>query len=151
MKKILFTLILILSCQMVCAQEASSMFNQYKTAKNVEYMNIPISEAVNEPGETMQKLAEQLETVEMLNLGECRKSVRKRFERNISKLTSKGYIEYTRIKDGDDLVLVLMKQGGDFVDEIIILIKDSDDCMALLVKGHINKEDIGDLIRMVGK
>lgn len=151
MNKFLFTLILVLSCQMVSAQGASSVFDQYKTAKNVEYMKVPRPATVRAQSDIMRKLAKQVDAVEILTLDECKSSVRKGFVRKISKLTSKGYKEYSRVKEGSDLVLVLMKPEGDFTDEIVVLMNDSDDCMAVLMKGHIKTEDIGALVRVVGK
>lgn len=152
MKKILLSMALALSCQWAMAQQAQSLFNDYKTQKHVEYVSVPkvmlgIAAAKVKNGD-VQALLQQVRSVKVLRLDDCRKGVRKKFAKKLTQLPDKGYEEYTRMKRGRDNLLVLVKQTDSHISEIVVLNNDRDNCMAALVTGHINREDVEAVVGM---
>lgn len=154
MKKIMFTLMLAVACQFAAAQEAVSIFNDFKNQKKAEYVSIPkvmmSLASLKVKDSNVQSLLQQIRSAKVLTLDDCSKSVRRKFAKRITELTSKGYEEYTRVKDDGDNVLILAKQSEHQVSEIVALITDHDDCMGILVTGNINREDIEAIVSMVG-
>ena len=153
MKKILFTLLLVLVCQMVSAQTATSVFNEFRNEKKSEYVSVPrammtIAAARVKDG-NIQALLKEVKSAKILTLDECRKGVRKDFVKKISALTSNGYEEYTRMKDKKDNTLILAKKEGQYISEIVALMSDENDCSGILITGQINPEDIEAVVGMV--
>jgi hypothetical protein len=154
MKKLLFVMMFMLTCQATSAQEALELIHKYRVENKAEYLSVPhvlVSiAAMKAKDERSRKLLRQVRSVKVLSLEDCSPDVRKNFVQGMSELTSKGYEEYIRVKDEGDTVLVLMKENGRHVGEIVILTTDEEDCVALLVSGKINRADIGNIINVVG-
>lgn len=153
MKKILMAFLLMLTCQMALAQQALSVFNEYKTRKHADYLSVPhvlLSAAALKMKEgNAQALLQQVGSVKVLRLDGCRKGVRKKFAKKVIGLTSEGYEEYTRVKDDARNVLILVKQTDRFITEVVVLSSNDNTCSSLLVTGNINREDVEAVVDMV--
>ena len=153
MKKILFTLMLLVTAQWACAQTALSIMNEYRNEKKAEYVNVPRAMmsiiAGKVKNDRAQHVLRDVREVKMLTLDDCRKKVRRSFTKKMMELSNKGYEEYTRMKTGDDNILVLVKQGDQYINEIVVLMNDDDDCSAIYVNGNINRSDIGAVVSAV--
>jgi len=146
MKKLFMALMLLLACQGMAAQQAQTVFNEYKTHKKASYYVVPktmlgIAGAGLKRG-TAKELLNQLEAARVLSLDDCRRGVRRRFAKQVSALAGKGYEEYGRLKQGDDNILVLIKQTDRYIGEMVVLVTDEDDCMGVLLTGQLNREDV---------
>lgn len=153
MKKILFTLVLMLMAQLSFAQTAKDVFNDYKDQKKAEYVSVPRAMlklgAAAVKNNNTQALLDEIHSAKILTLDNCKKRVRKNFANAISNLSKKDYDEYTRMKDDGQNILILVKKHEDLIAEIVALINDDDDCVGILVTGDINPEDIEAVVRMV--
>ncbi|MBM6992143.1 MAG: DUF4252 domain-containing protein [Prevotella sp.] len=152
MKKLLFTLMLMLTCQLTFGQTAKSIFDDYKNEKHAQFVSVPrimMSIAANKVGDNnMQAVMKEVKSVKVLTLDDCRKSTRKGFVKKITALSGRGYEEFTRVKDNKDNVLVLAKQGDRYIEEIVVLVSDDNDCVGIYITGEINPEDIDAVVSM---
>lgn len=153
-KKILLGLLLLLTCQMAFCQSASSVFNDFRDKKHAEYVTVPklvmsIAAAKVKDG-NVAALLKEVDDVKVLKLSDCSKSVRKKFVKNVTALSSNGYDNFTGIKSGSEKdMTILVKQSGESIKEVVALVQNSSTCMGILISGDINAEDIAAIIGMV--
>lgn len=155
MKKILFTLLLMVTCQMAFCQSASSVFNDFSDKKHAEYVTVPrlvmsIAAAKVKDG-NVSALLKEVNEAKILTLSNCSKSVRKKFAKNITALSGKGYSEFTGMKTGGKTegMTILTKEKGDTIKEIVALQSSDNSCVGILISGDINSEDVAAIIGMV--
>ena len=154
MKKILFTLILLLTCQLAFCQSASSVFNEYRDKKQAEYVSVPklmmtIAGAKVKDG-NVAALLKEVDEVKMLTLTDCSSSIRKKFVKKIVALSDDGYSEFTGLKKGKaEGMNILVKQKGDTIQEVVAVSAGDNSCVGILITGDINAEDVAAIIGMV--
>ena len=154
MKKILFTLLLLVSCQMAFCQSASSVFNDFRDKKKVEFVTVPklllTVGAAKVKDSNVAALMKEVDEVKVITLNDCRKSIKKKFAKQITALSGNGYSDYTGYKGGKvkDMT-ILVKQSGQNIQEIVGLVRNSSKCMGILVSGNINSEDVAAILGVV--
>ena len=154
MKKILFTLILLLTCQLAFCQSASSVFNEYRDKKHAEYVSVPklmmtIAAAKVKDG-NVAALLKEVDEAKVLTLTDCSSSVRKKFVKKIAALSDDGYSEFTGLKKGNaEGMNILVKQKGDTIQEVVAVSAGDNSCVGILITGDINAEDVAAIIGMV--
>lgn len=154
MKKILFTLLLMLTCQMAFCQKANSVFNDFRDKKHAECVSVPklmltIAAAKMKDGD-VNALLKEVDEVKILKLTDCSGSVRRKFVKKIKALDGDGYSEFTGMKKGkSEGMSILVKQKGDTIKEIVALSSGSDSCVGILLTGNVNAEDVAALIGIV--
>lgn len=152
MKKILFTLLLMLTCQMAFCQKANSVFNDFRDKKHAECVSVPklmltIAAAKMKDG-NVNALLKEVDEVKILKLTDCSGSVRRKFVKKIKALD--GYSEFTGMKKGkSEGMSILVKQKGDTIKEIVALSSGSNSCVGILLTGNVNAEDVAALIGIV--
>ena len=146
MKKLLFTFILLLTCQWVSAQEAASLFRDFQDKKHAEYVSAPrlvmnIVASKMKVG-NMQALMNEIYSARVLTLNQCRRGIRKKFARKFVELSKTGYEEFSGFKQDNDNISVMARKGADnMIKEAVVLISSKTDCIGILVTGNINPED----------
>lgn len=152
MKKLLFTLTLMLACQLVFGQEARNVFDRYKNKREARYVSVPRAMTSAMAGKmkdnNVQEVMRDVKSVQVLRLNDCRRSVRRGFAKRVARLSSKGYQELTRMKGRRDDLLVLARQGGRYVEEVVLLVSNRRDCMGILVTGEIDPKDVEAVVSM---
>ena len=154
MKKILFTLLLMLTCQMAFCQKANSVFNYFRDKKHAECVSVPklmltIAAAKMKDG-NVNALLKQVDEVKILKLTDCSGRVRRKFVKKIKALDGDGYSEFTGMKKGkSEGMSILVKQKDNTIKEIVALSSGSDSCVGILLTGNINAEDVAALIGIV--
>ena len=154
MKKVLFTLLLMLTCQMAFCQSASSVFNDFRDKKHAEYVTVPkllmtVAAAKVKDG-NVSALLKEVDEAKVLTLNDCSKSVRKKFVKQISALSNDGYSEFTGVKKGKaNGMTILTKEKGETIEEIVALSSSDNTCIGILITGEINSEDVAAIIGMV--
>ena len=87
MKKVLFSLLLLLSCQLAFSQSASALFNDYKQERKATYVSVPRAMMSIAAGKlkdgNVQALLQQVQSARVLTLSDCRKGVRKKFAQDV--------------------------------------------------------------------
>lgn len=154
-KKVILGLLLLLTCQTAFCQSASSVFNDFRDKKHAEYVTVPrllmsVAAAKVKDG-NVAALLKEVKEAKILTLTDCSKSVRKKFVKNITALSGKGYSEFTGMKTGGkaDGMSVLTKEKGDTIEEIVALSSSDNSCVGILITGEINSEDVAAIIGMV--
>lgn len=154
MKKILFTLLLLLTCQLAFCQSASSVFNDFRDKKHAEYVSVPkllmsVGAAKVKDG-NVAALLNEVNAAKILTLNDCSKSVRRKFAKKITELSDNGYDDFTGYKGGKDKnTTILVKQSGQTIQEIVALVQNTNTCVGILITGEINAEDVAAIIGMV--
>ncbi len=154
MKKLLFTLLLTLTCQMAFCQQAGSLFSEYKDKKHAECVSVPklmlsLAAAKMKDG-NINALLKEVDEIKILKLTDCSGSVKKKFVKKIKALDDDGYSEFTGLKKGkSEGVSILVKQKGDIIKEVVALSSGDNSCVGILLTGEINAEDIAALIGIV--
>ncbi len=150
MKKLLLSLMLALVCQLSMAQTAKSVFDEYKSKNNVAYVSVPSAliqiGAAKIKDERAKEVVGQVKSARMLNLDDCKKSVRKKFVKAIEKLRKQGYDEATNMKNSSDNILILTKGNSSTLEEVVILINNNPDVTAILFTGNISVDAISSLV-----
>lgn len=154
MKKVLFTLLLMLTCQMAFCQSASSVFNEFRDKKRAECVSVPklmltIAAAKMKDG-NVNALLKEVDEVRVLTLTGCSGSVKKKFVKKIKALDGDGYSEFTGMKKGkSEGMSILVKQKGDTIKELVAVSSGTNTCVGILFTGNINSEDVAALIGIV--
>ena len=154
MKKTLFTLVLLLTCQLAFCQSASSVFNEYRDKKHAEYVSVPklmltIAAAKVKDG-NVAALLKEVDEAKVLTLSDCSGSVRKKFVKKIAALSDDGYSEFTGLTKGKtEGMNILVKQKGDTIQEVVAVSAGDNSCVGILITGTINAEDVAAIIGMV--
>lgn len=154
MKKVLFTLLLMLTCQMALCQSASSVFNEFRDKKHAECVTVPklmltIAAAKMKDG-NVTALLKEVDEVKLLKLTDCSGSVKKKFAKKVRALEDDGYSEFTGMKKGkSEGMTILVRQKGNTIKEVVALSSGSSSCVGILLTGDINAEDVAALIGIV--
>lgn len=154
MKKILFTLLLMLTCQMAFCQKANSVFNDFRDKKHAECVSVPklmltIAAAKMKDG-NVNALLKQVDEVKILKLTDCSGRVRRKFVKKIKALDGDGYSEFTGMKKGkSEGMSILVKQKDNTIKEVVAVTSGSNTCVGILLTGDINAEDVAALIGIV--
>ena len=150
-KKILFSLLLLFSCQLVFSQSAPELFSNYSQERKATYMSLPramMSVAASKLSDSnVQAVLQEINSAKILKLDDCKKSVRKKFIKKIKQLPKYGYEEFTRVSGNSDM-LIMVKQSASNISEIVMAYNNGSTCTGILVTGNINPEDIDAIIRM---
>lgn len=146
MKKLLIGFFLLLTCQWVLAQNATTIFRNFQDKKHAEYVSAPrlvmgIIASKLKVG-NLQAVLSDIHSAKVLTLNQCSRCTRKRFAKKISKLSKKGYEEFSGFKQDDNNISVMAKKGFDnMIKEAVLLISSKNNCIGILITGNINPED----------
>lgn len=152
MKKYVFTLlIMLLGCQASPAQNAATLFDEFRREKNAEYVSVsPFLMFIgkmfcNYDGEG-KEIASKIHSAKVLDLDGCPPETRQRFARQFESLTHNGYETLMQINDDGERIHIQMRMEKDVVRELLIAIMEDNECSLVQVNGKIRKQDIARLV-----
>ncbi len=145
----------LLACTTASGQTVKQMFDEFGQAKHAETILVTptlmklANIFVDDNSGTTEALAKKISSVHMLNVANCRRSVRKRFAKQAATAGGEGYEPMLTVNSGDERVRILGKQDGDtFVDLVIFY----DERTMLQLTGNFTKDDLERLAKqMPGK
>lgn len=150
MKKYIFTLLLLLACQLTYGQSLDSLFDEFGKAPNAECVRIsPFLMSVgrlfagNEEG---SEIVKKVKSMRVLDLEDCPAEVKERFGQQAKKADTGDYEELMRINDNGDKVRVLMKMKKEVIRELLFVCTGNDDCTLVQINGKFTKKDIDRLV-----
>jgi len=152
MKKIFLLAVLVVMTIAGKAQNsAEDLFNAYKDRPKVEYVHVPkmmmgIAKHMNTEDKNVNTLTKSIDSVKVLDLGDCDESVKKELLEDINKLNLKGYEEMVKVNDDGEKVLILTKNQKDRIREILILNASLTDAAIVLLKGSILQSDLEQMV-----
>jgi hypothetical protein len=153
MRRLFFLFLLSLSVAVAQAQSGEEIYRDFCDVKNVQATTTPKelvglgAKAISD--NNVKALLQQIDKVQVLNLDNCSKRNRKKLVKRVGKLADHGYKVITQMKDDDDIFQMLGKEADGKITEFVFLQADNEDCTFVMVKGHINKEDLNAVMGLV--
>ena len=122
-KKLISTIFMLLSVQLMWADDAKQIFTEFKDAKNAEYVSIPRQSIEEQNTEVFnnQTLAEKTNSINTLNLEDCRNKIKKRFIKRIDKLTSDKYEALMLSQQVNNKKMLLIRKEGTSIKEVLFI------------------------------
>lgn len=152
MKKYVFTLlIMLLGCQASPAQNAATLFDEFRREKNAEYVSVSpflmfIGKMFYSYDGEGKEIASKIHSAKVLDLDGCSPETRQRFARQFESLTRNGYETLMQINDDGERIHIQMRMEKDVVRELLIAIMEDNECSLVQVNGKIRKQDIARLV-----
>ncbi|MDE5711548.1 DUF4252 domain-containing protein [Bacteroides sp.] len=158
MKKMIAICLLLAAIQTAWAIDAKQVFNEFKEARNAEYVSIPRflmklgmmfvdKDEVAEAGQLMNSV----HSMKVLDLERCSDSVKQKFMKRINALKDDQYETLMRVSDADDKVKILIREEKESIKEILIVCSGSADCALIQFKGNFKESDIEALVEQAEK
>lgn len=122
-KKLISTIFMLLSVQLMWADDAKQIFAEFKDAKNAEYVSIPRQSIEEQNTEVFnnQTLAEKTNSINTLNLEDCSNKVKKRFIKRIDKLTTDKYETLMLSQQVNNKKMLLIRKEGTSIKEVLFI------------------------------
>lgn len=155
MKKItmMLMLMMVFAVQALSAKSAKELINEYKDKNKAQYtyvspamMMIAKMAAVKYDKE-VGNVVDKVTSVRILTLDACKTKAKKKFNKEVNNFDEEEYQPLV-MKDGTyDGFRVLVKSDGEALSEVVLLKADYDKCTMILVEGHIDMDDIQNLVK----
>lgn len=122
-KKLISAIFMLLSVQLMWADDAKQIFAEFKDAKNAEYVSIPRQSIEEQNTEVFnnQTLAEKTNSINTLNLEDCSNKVKKRFIKRIDKLTTDKYETLMLSQQVNNKKMLLIRKEGTSIKEVLFI------------------------------
>lgn len=122
-KKLISAIFMLLSVQLMWADDAKQIFAEFKDAKNAKYVSIPCQsiEEQNTDVFNNQTLAEKTNSINTLNLEDCSNKVKKRFIKRIDKLTPDTYEALLLSQQVNNKKMLLIRKEGTSIKEVLFI------------------------------
>lgn len=144
-------------CHLSQAQTVDALFKEFKDATNAEYVHLPkilmrlggkfiSNEAEDADDRMIAKLAHRINSLRVLDMDDCSKTVRQRFTHALDRLTTAGYEELIRVNDDGDRVRIISRSKGGRIRELVIIKGGNDDCALVQLKLNINQAELDRLL-----
>ena len=154
--KYLLLIICLLSNSIIYAQNNTfkSLFDKYENEDDVTIVSISKAMLNMIPGNINIKdninISNVLPKIESLLIITSNKSEKKEkmasdFKSLVEK--NKDYEELMRVRDGKSNVIFNVKKKGDIINELILLINDEKDFVAIQISGNFMLDDIQNIIK----
>ena len=149
MKKIIATLALIIACQGTFAQNIDSLFDQF--GKEYQAESISISPFMMTLGKLFMsndtpKVAKGIKSMRILDLEDCKTTVKERFAEQVNNLHLEGYEPMIQVNEDGEKVRIFALPDEESIKELLFVCTGNDDCTLIQMKGKIKKEDISQLV-----
>ena len=148
--KYLLLTICLLSCSITYAQNNTfkSLFDKYENEDDVTIVSISKAMFKMIPGNIktgnvdIQNIVPKIESLLLItsDKSKMKEKMALEFKSTIDK--NKDYEELMRVRDGKSNVIFNAKKKGDIIIELVILINDESDFVAIQILGNFTLEDI---------
>lgn len=122
-KKLISAIFMLLSVQLMWADDAKQIFAEFKDTKNAEYVSIPRQsiEELNADVFNNQTLAEKTNSINTLNLENCSNKIKKRFIKRIDKLTTDKYETLMLSQQANNKKMLLIRKEETSIKEVLFI------------------------------
>ena len=126
------------------------IFKQFKSEKNVTYINLPKSlikmglKSSND--KTASALADQIDALQILAFENTDKKAKDNLYKRIGGLEVKGYEPMVKTNEDGEKVRILVKSNEKEIQSIVIFAMDKEDCSLIRIDGHINPSDLDAIV-----
>lgn len=156
MKKIVFSILLLAGfMQSLSAQSIERLFDTFKDANNVTYVNLPkslIRFALKSTGDKeVANVLSKLDNVVILNLEDADTKVRQRFQKTVKNMRFDGYESLVTSNEGNEKTRILVKADDQKIVSVVIINTDDEECSFIRVNGTLKYEELQTLTETVDK
>lgn len=153
MKKILICLLVAaLSFAIAPAKTAEDILKEFKQEKDVEFVHMPsliTKLALRTGGQKTKKLRRAIDTIDIVNLGNCSGKVKSRFAKEVTKLLDNDEYEEIAIHSaGKEQTHVMFRTEGEDITEIVIAAVEKKDAAFVRITGLITHDDIEQILEL---
>jgi Cu/Ag efflux protein CusF len=150
MKKILMSLSLLLVS--ICAFSQTTIDGLYRTFSDVKgaksitipkYMMSLVKVGTNTE---KNKVLQKVDAVKLLELDNCKKSIRKKFRKAVEKLDKGDYVEFVRSGQQKKGTRLLVKGDETVITSVVVIDVSDGDCKFVKVDGHISPKDVSSVL-----
>ena len=123
-KKLISAIFMLLSVQLMWADDAKQIFAEFKDAKNAKYAVYIPCQSIEEQNTDVfnnQTLAEKTNSINTLNLEDCSNKVKKRFIKRIDKLTPDTYEALILSQQVNNKKMLLIRKEGTSIKEVLFI------------------------------
>lgn len=150
-KNLLLTLAFLLTCQVMSAQTANDLYNEFKNEENITSVKVPhwlmSIAASNDKDVKSKEELKQIKSLRVLDLDECSDRTKKRFLNEAKKLFDNGYEELVKANSEDSQALILVKGDEQIINEVVIIGGDNESCSGVFITGNIRPEYIEEITK----
>ena len=141
----LLTLAVVMAAATSWARTADDIINDLRDAKHAQYVNVGkgILGLARIFGPTIPGTNSGVTSVRMLDLCDCKGSVRDKFRKRVRDLYNDATYEEVMTSEKDDNRSVLLVRGDEeFVDEIVVVQTSDSSDVIVVVRGRISADDV---------
>lgn len=150
---ILLTAILMLPVSAVAKSvSVDDLYKEFSSAPEAEAVSIPpflmkLAKLCMKGKDQDAKIVRKINSVRVLDLEDCSKTVKSRFANRVSNIQLKDMEELMDVRDDGDKVKILAKIKKDKISKLLILCYGNDDCCLVEVNGKFEMNDIDDVVK----
>lgn len=94
-------------------------------------------------GKENSEFMKRISSLQILDLTDCSRDVKRRFEEQVKDIEKEGYDVLMRIKNNDDDILIMSKSKKDKIKELVII--EKSDPSIIRMKGNFRISDLSDI------
>lgn len=162
MKKVLFTLLLVMATFAANATTPDEIFTMFKHMPNASYTHLPKllikaglacgkNDVDDDAKDIAKNIAKKVSSISVLELEDCSKKVKDDFTEAVSKLNTGKYETLVKSNDDDEKVNILLKTSKDTIKEMLIVDIEGDEATLVQIKGKIKRSDIDKMVKFSTK
>lgn len=127
------------------ARTADDIISDLRDAKHAQYVNVGkgLMGLARMLGDNIPGTNSGITSVRMLDLSDCKDSVRDKFRKRVRDLyKDSSYEEMMTSEKDDNRSVLLMRGDGDYVDEVVLVQTSETSDLIVVVRGHISLDDV---------
>lgn len=137
----------------VWARSADDIISDFRDAKHAQYVNVGqgLLGLANVFSQSIPGAASGVTSMRMLDLSDCKNSVRDDFRKKVADLYKDKSYEEMMTSEKDGYRSVVLSRGDDkYIDEIVVVRSSEGSDIIVVVKGHISVDDVNKVINHTG-
>jgi hypothetical protein len=155
-KNLLLTICLLYSGIVVAQNSATNkLFDKYENEDSITFINISkamlklLPDDISTEHVNLKNISSKIESIRLISSE--KKELKEKINADFKSLINndKNYEELIRIKDNKTNIIFNVKKKGESISELIMLINDEKDFVAIHISGNLTLEEIQDIAKHV--
>ena len=149
---ILFTAVILLPVALSAkTPSVDDLYKEFSSVPKVEAVNVnPFMMTVAKMfvgNDSNAQIVKKINSVRVLDLEGCPRSVRTRFANRVSNIQLKDMENLVDVKDDGDKVKILAKIKKDKIRKLLVLCYGNDDCCLVEINGKFEMKDVDGVVK----
>jgi hypothetical protein len=153
--KSLLLMIYLLCSSIIYAQSGTinKLFDKYENEDNITVISISkamfniIPKNINTGNVNLKNIIHKIESMRIITSNNADLKEKMNSEFKLSVNGNKDYEELMRVKDGKSNIIFNVKRKENLINELILLINDENDFVAIYITGNFTLNNIQDIIK----